>query len=53
MFDLKSIDLEEIVTALSQQDDWEQKLLIHPESGELVFWTSDTGIDGQNADGRQ
>jgi hypothetical protein len=44
--DLSSIDLEEIATALADQTDYEHRWLINPETGEVVFWTSDTGIDG-------
>jgi Uncharacterised protein family (UPF0158) len=47
MFDLNSLDLEEIATALADQTDYEHRWLINPQTGEVVFWTSDTGIDGQ------
>ena len=47
MFDLSSLDLEEIATALADQTDYEHRWLINPQTGEVVFWTSDTGIDGQ------
>ena len=46
MLDLNSIDLEEIATALADQTDYEHRWLINPQTGEVVFWTSDTGIDG-------
>lgn len=45
MFDLSSIDLEEIATALSDQTDYEHHWLINPDTGEISFWTADTGID--------
>ena len=48
MLDLGGIDVEEIATALADQTDYEHKWLIDPRTGELAFWTSDTGIDGQN-----
>jgi hypothetical protein len=48
VLDLSSLDLEEIATALADQTDYEHRWLINPETGEVVFWTSDTGIDGQN-----
>ena len=47
MLDLSSLDLEEIATALADQTDYEHRWLINPQTGEIVFWTSDTGIDGQ------
>ena len=47
MLDLSSLDLEEIGNALSDQTDYEHRWLINPQTGEIVFWTADTGIDGQ------
>lgn len=47
MFDLNGLDLEEIATALADRPDYEHRWLINPQTGEVVFWTSDTGIDGQ------
>ena len=47
MLDLSSIDLEEIANALADQTDYEHHWLINPDTGEVVFWTADTGIDGQ------
>lgn len=47
MLDLSSLDLEAITTALADQTDYEHRWLINPATGEVVFWTSDTGIDGQ------
>ena len=48
MLDLDGIDVEEIATALADQTDYEHRWLIDPRTGEVVFWTSDTGIDGEN-----
>jgi hypothetical protein len=48
VLELSSIDLEEIATALAEHDDCEQCWLIDPGAGEIVFWTADTGIDGQH-----
>ncbi len=48
MLDLAMIDVEEIATALADQTDYEHRWLIDPRTGEVVFWTSDTGIDGEN-----
>jgi hypothetical protein len=45
--DLSSIDLEEIAQALADQTDYERRYLISPDTGEIAFWTADTGIDGQ------
>jgi hypothetical protein len=45
--DLSAVDLEEIANALSDETDYEHHWLINPDTGELAFWTSDTGIDGQ------
>ncbi len=47
MLDLNGLDLEEIANALADQTDYEHRYLINPETGEVVFWTSDTGVDGQ------
>ncbi len=47
VLDLSRLDLEEIADALADQTDYEHRWLINPETGEVVFWTSDTGIDGQ------
>lgn len=48
MLDLDAIDVEEIATALADQTDYEHRWLIDPRTGELAFWTSDLGIDGEN-----
>jgi hypothetical protein len=48
MLDLDMIDVEEIATALADQTDYEHRWLIDPGTGEVVFWTRDTGIDGVN-----
>ncbi len=48
MLDLDGIDVEEVATALADQTDFEHRWLIDPRTGEIAFWTSDTGIDGQN-----
>ena len=47
MLELSSLDLEEIADALADQTDYDHYWLINPETGKVVFWTSDTGIDGQ------
>jgi len=48
MLDLDAIDVEEIATALADQTDYEHRWLIDPKTGEVAFWTSDLGIDGEN-----
>jgi hypothetical protein len=45
--DLSGFDLDEIAAALADQDSYEHTRLVNPVTGEIVFWTSDTGIDGQ------
>jgi hypothetical protein len=47
VLDLSSLDLEEIANALADQTDYEHRWLINPQTGEIAFWTTDTGIDGQ------
>jgi hypothetical protein len=46
VLDLSRLDLAEIVTALADQTGYEYQCLINPATGEVVLWTSDTGIDG-------
>lgn len=48
VLDLSSLDLDEIANALADQTDYEHHWLINPDTGEIAYWTSDTGIDGQN-----
>ena len=48
VLDLGRLDLDEIATALADQTDYEHRWLIDPQTGEVAFWTLDTGIDGQN-----
>jgi hypothetical protein len=47
VLELSKLDLEEIATALADQDDYEHHTLIDPQTGEIAFWTADAGIDGQ------
>ena len=47
VLDLNSLDLEEIADALADQTDYEHRWLINPQTGEIAFWTADTGVDGQ------
>jgi hypothetical protein len=48
MLELSNLDLEEIATALADRTDYDHRWLIDPRTGEVAFWTSDLGIDGQN-----
>ncbi len=48
MLDLDAIDVDEVATALADQTDYEHRWLIDPRTGQVAFWTSDTGIDGEN-----
>jgi Uncharacterised protein family (UPF0158) len=48
VLDLGRLDLDEIASALADQTDYEHRWLIDPRTGDVAFWTSDTGIDGQN-----
>ena len=47
VLELGSLDLEEIANALADQSGYEHRWLINPQTGEVVFWTADTGIDGK------
>jgi hypothetical protein len=47
VLELDSLDLEEIAIALADQSAYEHRWLINPQTGEVAFWTADTGIDGQ------
>ena len=48
MLELSQLDLDEIATAPSDQTDYDHRWLIDPKSGQVAFWTSDTGLDGEN-----
>ena len=47
VLDLDAIDVDEIATALADQTDYEHRWLNDPRTGEVAFWTSDTGIHGE------
>jgi len=49
--DPSGFDLAEIANALADQADYEHRWLINPGTGEIAFWTADTGIDGQTPTG--
>jgi hypothetical protein len=46
VLDLTKLDLDEIAEALADKTDYEHLRLIDPRTGDIAFWTSDTGIDG-------
>jgi hypothetical protein len=46
MLDLSQFDLEEIATGLSEQDEYGNAWLMNAETGEILYWTSDGGFDG-------
>jgi hypothetical protein len=48
MIELAGVDLDEIATALADQETFEHCWLLDPGTGQVVFWTEDLGIDGQN-----
>lgn len=48
MLDLDALNIDEIAMALADQTDYEHRWLIDLGTGQLVFWTSDTGIDGEH-----
>ena len=48
VLELNALDLEEIAEALADQDCFEHRWLIDPRSGDIMFWSADTGIDGHN-----
>ena len=47
MLVLSRLDLDAIAIALADQNDDEHRWLINPATGEVSFWTADTGIDGR------
>jgi hypothetical protein len=49
VLELSKINLDDVLLALDDRvDDYERQSLIDPLTGEVIMWTSDTGIDGQN-----
>ncbi len=48
MLDLDRLDVDEIATALADRGGYDHRWLLDPRTGEVVFWTSDTGIDGEH-----
>lgn len=50
MLDLGALDLEAIGEALAQQDTFDLCWLLDPRTGEVVLWTSDSGIDDESVE---
>jgi hypothetical protein len=48
VLELNGLDLDEIAEALADQECFEHRRLIDPRSGDITFWTADTGIDGHH-----
>jgi hypothetical protein len=48
VLDLNALDLGDIAVAWADQTDYNHRWLIDPRTGQLVFWISDTGIDGEH-----
>ena len=46
MLDLSRLDLEEIASALQDQEDFDHRWFLNPDTGEVVLWTRDGGVDG-------
>jgi Uncharacterised protein family (UPF0158) len=47
VLDLSSLDLEEIAYALGDnQNDYEHHWLVNSQTGDIVYWSAETGIDG-------
>ena len=51
MLELRTVALDDVATALSDQADYETCWLIDPRSGEVAFWTAELGVDGENTTG--
>jgi hypothetical protein len=48
VLELSSLDLDMIAEALADQNDYDARRLIDPRTGEIVFWTRESGIDGEH-----
>jgi hypothetical protein len=52
VLDLDNLDLGDIADALANQfGGYEHLMLIDPQTGETVYWSADTGIDGNTPAG--
>jgi len=50
VLELSELDLDEIATALADQEDYEHRWLVDPRTGEIAFWSRDSGLDGEPVD---
>src|SRR5215475_6518685 len=50
VLDPNALDIEEIAMALADQTDYEHRWLIDPRTGQLAYWNTETGIDGDPVD---
>ena len=50
MLELADLDLDEIAIALADQEGYEHRWLLDPQTGEIAFWTRDSGLDGEPVD---
>jgi hypothetical protein len=48
MIELAVVDLDEIATALADQESFDHRWLLDPRTGQVTFWSRDLGIDGQS-----
>jgi hypothetical protein len=46
VLELNDLDLDEIASALADQNHYEYQYLVNPDTGEIVLWSAETGIDG-------
>jgi hypothetical protein len=51
MLDLAQVDLDDLVMALSDQNEGYHSWLINPETGQLHLWSDDVGLDGDDSVG--
>ena len=49
MLDLAQVDLDDLVMALSDQNQGYHSWLINPETGQLHLWSEDGGLDGDDS----
>jgi Uncharacterised protein family (UPF0158) len=50
MLEFANLDLDGIATALADQEGYEHRWLLDPHTGEMAFWTRDSGLDGEPVD---
>ncbi len=50
MLELSELDVDEIAIALADQEGYDHRCLLDPRTGEVAFWTRDSGLDGEPVD---